>query len=246
MSPTHSHGSAGSGQSGHGSYSSSESASSEHPVGSSPYGHPLDHGHTLQRVEQYPSWGVDGNLAYGSYHGVSMTHVSVGMVPYPQVHPHYLPQAHPYPLVGHPLAPHGIPFLDQRNMPYSPANVYPGAPVPDDVHSHSPAPGSFSDEDDTHEDALPGIVSGDDAFIPTSDEDIRRLLGLRPDQEISLGALADPPPGERPGQTIPALSQLAILGSPRKQLTLKEIFLALQDRFEWFRVHKHEKAWQVC
>ncbi|KAI0649204.1 hypothetical protein C8Q79DRAFT_903173, partial [Trametes meyenii] len=90
----------------------------------------------------------------------------------------------------------------------------------------------------------PALFSGDDAFYPATDDDIRRHLGLTPDQPIGLSALADPPPGQRPGQTIPILSQLAILGSPDKRLTLQGIYEALMERFEWFRANRHDKAWQ--
>ncbi|KAI0749389.1 hypothetical protein C8Q80DRAFT_1074468, partial [Daedaleopsis nitida] len=76
------------------------------------------------------------------------------------------------------------------------------------------------------------------------DDDVRRILGLNPDQELSLNALADPPAGQRPGQSIPTLSQLAILGSPLKRLTLQEIYQALEDRFEWFRLNTGDKSWQ--
>lgn len=91
------------------------------------------------------------------------------------------------------------------------------------------------------------IFSGDDAFIPlpVTDDDIRAFLNLAPDQELSLNALPDPRPGERPGQPLPILAQFAILGSPQRRLTLQEIYQALEDRFEWFRQDEN-RSWQVC
>ncbi|EIW57510.1 winged helix DNA-binding domain-containing protein, partial [Trametes versicolor FP-101664 SS1] len=81
-------------------------------------------------------------------------------------------------------------------------------------------------------------------MFEVDDDEIRQLVGLQPHEEISLAALADPPNGRRPGQSIPLLSQLAILGSPQRRLTLQEIYRTLEDRFEWFRLNKHDKSWQ--
>ncbi|OBZ72368.1 hypothetical protein A0H81_07987 [Grifola frondosa] len=53
--------------------------------------------------------------------------------------------------------------------------------------------------------------------LPESATDIRRRLGLDPDEEISLYALGDPPPGEKPNYQYTLLIQLAILGSPSKR-----------------------------
>ncbi|KAI0661654.1 hypothetical protein C8Q70DRAFT_884296, partial [Cubamyces menziesii] len=78
----------------------------------------------------------------------------------------------------------------------------------------------------------------------TSDDEIRRYLGLAPGEEMSLNALPDPPEGQRPGYSIPVLSQLAILGSPNKRLTLQEIYQELEKRFDWFRNNHHDKSWQ--
>ncbi|KAH9945398.1 uncharacterized protein BXZ73DRAFT_2099, partial [Epithele typhae] len=49
-----------------------------------------------------------------------------------------------------------------------------------------------------------------------------------------------------PGYTIPVLIQLAILGSPKKRMTLGGIIEALENRFEWYRERKEEKdtAWK--
>ncbi|KAI0671653.1 hypothetical protein C8Q78DRAFT_972555, partial [Trametes maxima] len=98
--------------------------------------------------------------------------------------------------------------------------------------------------DDCYDGMPSALYCGDDGYYPMTEDDIRRHLGLTPDQPIGLGALADPPAGQRPGQTIPVLSQLAILGSPDKRLTLQGIYDALMERFEWFRSNRSDKAWQ--
>ncbi|KAH9838641.1 uncharacterized protein C8Q71DRAFT_705504, partial [Rhodofomes roseus] len=51
-------------------------------------------------------------------------------------------------------------------------------------------------------------------------------------------------PGEKPNYPYPTLIRAAILGSPRRALTLQGIYSALEDRFEWFRTHRNDKAWQ--
>ncbi|KAG2145327.1 uncharacterized protein EDB93DRAFT_1064637, partial [Suillus bovinus] len=73
---------------------------------------------------------------------------------------------------------------------------------------------------------------------------LRETLHIPPYKEINLWALPDPPEGEKPNQPYPILIKLAIYGSPNKQLTLQEIYAALEDRFEWFKVRRNEKAWK--
>ncbi|KAG2357927.1 adaptin N terminal region-domain-containing protein [Suillus spraguei] len=90
--------------------------------------------------------------------------------------------------------------------------------------------------------------------VPTTDERskhllfedagpyLRETLHIPSYKPIDLLALPDPPEGERPNQPYPILIKLANYGSPNKQLTLQEIYTALEDRFEWFRARRHEKA----
>lgn len=73
---------------------------------------------------------------------------------------------------------------------------------------------------------------------------LRQTLHIPPYKEVNLSALPDPPEGEKPNQPYPILIKLAIYGSPNKQLTLQEIYTALEDRFEWFKVRRNEKAWK--
>ncbi|EPS93686.1 hypothetical protein FOMPIDRAFT_1135688, partial [Fomitopsis schrenkii] len=56
--------------------------------------------------------------------------------------------------------------------------------------------------------------------------------------------LEDPPrPGEKPNFPYPLLIRAAIQGSPRQALTLQGIYDALQQRYQWFREHRNDKAW---
>jgi hypothetical protein len=74
---------------------------------------------------------------------------------------------------------------------------------------------------------------------------LRALLGCPPGAPVGLNALADPPSGEKPNYPLPTLIKLAIYGSPRRRLTLQEIYQALEDRFEWFRQRTDELSWKV-
>ena len=74
---------------------------------------------------------------------------------------------------------------------------------------------------------------------------LRALLGCPPGAPVGLDALADPPPGEKPNYPLPTLIKLAIYGSPRRRLTLQEIYQALEDRFEWFRQRTDKLSWKV-
>jgi hypothetical protein len=78
-------------------------------------------------------------------------------------------------------------------------------------------------------------------------EILRVQLNLPPGSPVNLDALQDPAnPGDRPIPSLPMLVKVAIYGSPRQQMTLQEIFGALEYRFLYFRERRHEKAWKVC
>jgi len=82
--------------------------------------------------------------------------------------------------------------------------------------------------------------------IPDPGDNLRELLGLTDrNQPIDLDVLDDPPPGEKPNYPYPTLIKLAIYGSPRKRLTLQEIYQALENRFAWFK-NSTDAAWKVC
>ena len=82
-------------------------------------------------------------------------------------------------------------------------------------------------------------------FVRETTPHLRQMLGLGPDDEISLNALVDPPAGEKPNYPYPTLIKLAIHGSPNKRLTLQEIYIALEERFEWYKINSQDKSWQV-
>ncbi|KAI0028857.1 hypothetical protein K488DRAFT_33122, partial [Vararia minispora EC-137] len=77
------------------------------------------------------------------------------------------------------------------------------------------------------------------------DDRLRETLPIDDGLPMSLASLKNPPdPGTKPDYSLPTLIKLAILGSPHKRLTLQEIYLALEDRFQWFKDNTHDKAWK--
>ncbi|KAF8629957.1 hypothetical protein AX17_005523 [Amanita inopinata Kibby_2008] len=72
---------------------------------------------------------------------------------------------------------------------------------------------------------------------------LRHQLGLPPHVPVNLDCLPDPPPGRKPAQPYPILIKLAIYGSPQKKLTLKGVYSAIENRFEWFR-NQPNGAWK--
>ncbi|OJT03346.1 Fork head domain transcription factor slp1 [Trametes pubescens] len=266
-SPADSNGSGGTNGSGHLSGSSLESASS----GAASY---YTHGRAsvyqddsvsdnLQRVGQPSSYSQDHYPAYDDNNRrVGMEHARFGTDPRQSEYSYYPLRASTYP----PLGAHGMaPGMESPENTQTSNFSSPDLPM---MPTHSD---DFSYEHDAPNDlVMPGltqihlpdapaprhqeqpfvpqnrlaIYSGDDAMFEVDDDEIRQLVGLQPHEQISLQALADPPNGRRPGQSIPLLSQLAILGSPQRRLTLQEIYRTLEDRFEWFRLNKHDKSWQ--
>ncbi|KAJ7239414.1 hypothetical protein B0H12DRAFT_1190008, partial [Mycena haematopus] len=92
--------------------------------------------------------------------------------------------------------------------------------------------------------ALPPSAFSSRSRFPDAGEYLRDQLGLPYGSVVNLWSLPDPPAGERPSAPIPMLIKLAIYGSPRKRLTLQEIYTELCNRFQWFRDHQHEQAWK--
>ncbi|KAF7311908.1 Winged helix DNA-binding domain-containing protein [Mycena indigotica] len=66
-------------------------------------------------------------------------------------------------------------------------------------------------------------------------------LNLPPNVPVTLAALPDFPPDVPPNLSLSLLAQVAIYGSPRKQLTLHEIHRAIEQRYEYFR---HAEKWK--
>lgn len=74
---------------------------------------------------------------------------------------------------------------------------------------------------------------------------LRKTLFIPQDVPVNLWALADPPPGVRPNAPYPTLIKLALHGSPRRRLSLQEIYSALENRFEYYATRKDQMAWKV-
>jgi hypothetical protein len=72
------------------------------------------------------------------------------------------------------------------------------------------------------------------------------MLGLPPGARLNLDSLLDVEPGQRPHYSLSTLVKLAILGSPRQELTLQEIYDAIEKRFSWYADKDNSKAWKVC
>ncbi|KAF9007412.1 hypothetical protein BDQ17DRAFT_1192381, partial [Cyathus striatus] len=73
---------------------------------------------------------------------------------------------------------------------------------------------------------------------------IRQKYNFPPYEAVNLYSLPNPSPGERPPYTLPCLVLLAIYGSPRKMLTLQEIYTAIESRFEWYHRNRGDKSWK--
>ena len=124
-----------------------------------------------------------------------------------------------------------------------------GSPSPITGTHGSRASNSHEDADDSHEGGDAGADPSEEAEADgppiNSTPYLRTMLGLGPEDEVSLNALADPPEGEKPNYPYPTLIKLAIHGSRNKRLTLQDIYAALEDRFDWYRDNADDKSWQV-
>lgn len=74
-------------------------------------------------------------------------------------------------------------------------------------------------------------------------ERVREMNNIPRNVPVNLNALPDAPPGVRPTQKLASLVQLAIVGAPNHQLSLREIYAAIEERFTYFRTG--DKKWQV-
>lgn len=83
--------------------------------------------------------------------------------------------------------------------------------------------------------------------IPIPPKTIEELIGIEPGAPISLNSLKDPEPGQKPDYTYATLVKLAIWSSPKKCLTLQEIYDALEKRFPFFASNSSTgtTAWKV-
>ncbi|KAJ6492494.1 hypothetical protein DFH06DRAFT_1005747, partial [Mycena polygramma] len=80
--------------------------------------------------------------------------------------------------------------------------------------------------------------------FPDAGEYLRQQLNLPPGVVPNLWCLPEPAGGGKPTIPLPMLIKLAIYGSPKKRLTLQEIYMELGHRFTWFRENQHDQAWK--
>ncbi|KAF8156304.1 hypothetical protein K438DRAFT_1732429 [Mycena galopus ATCC 62051] len=92
--------------------------------------------------------------------------------------------------------------------------------------------------------AMPPSAFQQPSRFPDAGEYLRNQLNLPFGATVNLWSLPEPAGGERPSIPLPMLIKLAIYGSPKKRLTLQEIYGELANRFQWFREHQHEQAWK--
>ncbi|KIK54509.1 hypothetical protein GYMLUDRAFT_249441 [Collybiopsis luxurians FD-317 M1] len=74
-------------------------------------------------------------------------------------------------------------------------------------------------------------------------EIIRWMNNFPPGTPVNLDSVPDLMPGKRPSATLATLTQLSIVGSPNQRLSLKEIYHAIEQHFEFFR-NCLDKRWQ--
>ena len=133
-----------------------------------------------------------------------------------------------------------IESVEERDEDPSPR---PPPPVQKKVTVPTVPPASASASQPAPNTGNSGLLS--DSELADETVHLRALLGRPPGAPVGLNALADPPPGEKPNYPLPTLIKLAIYGSPRRRLTLQEIYQALEDRFDWFRQRTDELSWKV-
>lgn len=206
-------------------------------------------------AEHYPAYDTNARR-------IGMEHVRHQTFPHsPGGASYYLPRTHMYPgstggfgATANSANPANIPQAGRITR-----SEHPGIPLaPDPTPLVDFQTRSLSDTPDYVEVPLPSFPSpraadssvaspspGDSNEIPDLERELRRRFALSDDTPINLNVIPDPPPGEKPGQSYPTLIKLAIYGSPHKRLTLQGIFEALENRFEWFRNNRHDRAWQV-
>ena len=93
----------------------------------------------------------------------------------------------------------------------------------------------------------PPMPQAEPVYATDSPSEANAFGSPAPEEEVTLDMLVDPAyPDQKPNYPYPTLVKAAILSSPRRRLTLQEIYQALMDRFQWFKDNAKDKAWQVC
>ncbi|KAK7049914.1 Forkhead box protein D2 [Paramarasmius palmivorus] len=154
-----------------------------------------------------------------------------------------------------PYTPHSSHTTSTPHYGHASNNCYPmEAPLHSDYYSSTSSSGSSSHL--THSSTLyntshdsSGYYSGTYALSSEhvinpveADNYLRKAHNLPSHLHVHLNSLPDPPPGVRPPQTMPALMQLAIWGSPSKRLSLNEICDAIAARFQYYRDRNEPNA----
>ncbi|THH33231.1 hypothetical protein EUX98_g998 [Antrodiella citrinella] len=242
---------------------------SQHQVHPPPQGGPYESQHFVPppfkyNGERYPAYDANARR-------IGLDHVRYENIP-PQdgsgTRTYYRARTHKYPPANAPMndVPHVMTLtLDKaapgRDGPPSTSTSAPGisgeVPPPQDIDmaplspgaSHSPTASILQEEIDlgrtdrrvTTGRPNPVTVQGN---ATDGAPHLRDMLGLNATDPLDLKALSDPPPGAKPSYPYPTLIMLAITGSPKKRLTLSEIYSAIEERFDWFK-NTEDKAWQT-
>ena len=158
-----------------------------------------------------------------------------------EYHPASVQPAHPQASGFSRVRSSSIESVDERDEDPSPQPLLP--PIQEKMTLPAVPPASTSAPQPAANVGNFGMLS--DSELADETVHLRALLGCPPGAPVGLNALADPPPGEKPNYPLPTLIKLAIYGSPRRRLTLQEIYQALEDRFEWFSQRTDELSWKV-
>lgn len=181
--------------------------------------------------------------AYQGQHRLGLEHVRYGEHPSNTGGSYYRTPPQGYPIDG--LLSHEI--FEDAGAPINPSSQM--------NHPATSSQGSSSSSAILGTNQLPNVstfsvssaspIDSTSSSFPDAGPYLRQQLGISANEVVSLQSLPDPPAGEKPSTPLPMLIKLAIYGSPNKQLTLQEIYTELENRFQWFREHKHDKAWKV-
>jgi hypothetical protein len=86
-------------------------------------------------------------------------------------------------------------------------------------------------------------ISGS-ADLVASPYQFRASLGMHDPKKVGLDCLVEVADGEKPPYAYPVLIRFAILGSPKKRLTLRQIYETLEAKYSYFR-DLSEAGWKV-
>ncbi|KAF8827357.1 hypothetical protein HHX47_DHR5000796 [Lentinula edodes] len=124
--------------------------------------------------------------------------------------------------------------------------------IPDPAHSQRPF---YQEPYQYHDDALSSKHDSYESFPDASSvefsrrqeiiERVRHRYNIPNSVNVNLNAIPDPPLGQKPSEKHAKLVHLAIAGSPNLRLSLGEIYLAIQERFPYYK-NLTNKKWQVC